>query len=289
MRMPLYAAAAGLALLGLAVQSALAITGGEVDAGNRYSNVGAILIVKNASGVDRPVPRVSCTGTLIHPRVLLTAGHCTHVWETAFADPQLGFSPDNLRVSFGVDSLDPSTWLQIEGVITHPDFDPRFINGFNQDLNDVGVVILKEPVFDLPLATLPDVGLLDALKEAGQLRQPGDGGAKFTVAGYGVTLDFPPPLFPPLADGLRRVARSEYLALTGDWLYLSQNFATGNGGTGFGDSGGPTFWIDPETGTDILVSITSRGDPVLVNTGVTQRIDIPESLLFIELVLALFD
>ena len=289
MRMALYAAIAGIAILGVAAQSAFAITGGEVDVGNRYSNVGAILIVKNATGVDRPVPRVSCSGTLIHPRVLLTAGHCTHPWETAFANPQLGFSPDHLRVSFGVDAYDPAHWLEIEGVITHPGYVPQFDHGFHQDLNDVGVVILKEPVQNLPLAALPPPFLLDFLKASRQLREPGNGGATFTVAGYGVTLDFPPPQFPPVADGLRRVAQSEYLALRGDWLYLQQNFATGDGGTGFGDSGGPTFWTDPETGIDILVSITSRGDPVLVNTGVTQRIDIPESLLFIELVLALFD
>ncbi len=58
-----------------------------MDEQNKYSNVGAIVIVKNAIGVDRPVPRVGNSGTLIHPRILLTAGHSTHLFETAFADP----------------------------------------------------------------------------------------------------------------------------------------------------------------------------------------------------------
>ncbi len=185
-----------------------------------------------------------------------------------------------------MDALDPNTWLEVEAVITHPDFDPRFNNP--PDLNDVGVVILKKPVRNLPLAVLPEPFLLDFLKAAGQLREPRQGGTQFIVAGYGDQLVFPGPQLIP-RDGKRRVALSEYLALRDDWLYLSQNLATGNGGTGFGDSGGPTFWKDPDTGVEILVSITSRGDPLLVNLGVTQRIDIPESLDFIDFVLWLVD
>ena len=134
------------------------------------------------------------------------------------------------------------------------------------------MVILKKPVRHVPLAVLPAVGLLDELKAGGLLREPAKGGTKFTVVGYGQTLDrSPPQLIGP--DGLRRVAVSEYKALREGWLYLNQNFATGNGGTGWGDSGGPTFWKEPATGKEILVSLCSRGDPLCVANGVTWRVD----------------
>ena len=60
----------GLLVLGLAVQPAPAITGGAVDEQNRYPNVGTILVINPPT--DNPnveVPRILCSGTLIHPRV----------------------------------------------------------------------------------------------------------------------------------------------------------------------------------------------------------------------------
>ena len=129
-------------------------------------------------------------------------------------------------------------------------------------MNDVGVVILKEPTYDLPLAKLPSPGLLDELKKAKLLRQPGQGGVIFRVVGYGSTLGWPPPVSTP-GDGPRRFADSEYLNVLPGWLLLQQNPATGNGGTGWGDSGGPVFWTEPD-GTRTLVGICSWGDMQLV-------------------------
>jgi secreted trypsin-like serine protease len=63
---------------------------------------------------------------------------------------------------------------------------------------------------------------------------------------------------------------------------MSQNAATDDGGTGYGDSGGPTFWIDPDTGeTDIVVAVTSWGDVPTVATGIAYRIDTSDALDFI--------
>lgn len=279
MRRLLFAGGVGLVMLGLSVQPAPAITGGQVDENNTYSNVGALVVTPP---LDIYPPWVLASGTLIHPRVVLTAGHVTREVEKHWGD-----AANLFQVSFGTDALEPSTWHEVEAVITHPGYhmngDPA---GGPADANDVGVVILKKPVRRLPLAVLPEPFLLDQLKAAGLLREP-PGATKFTVAGYGSLLDHPPPQILE-ADGLRRVALSEYLALRDDWLVVSQNFATGDGGTGFGDSGGPTFWTAPD-GTQVLVSITSRGDPKLVSMGFTQRIDIPESLSFIEFVLSLMD
>jgi hypothetical protein len=69
--------------------------------------------------------------------------------------------------------------------------------------------------------------------------------------------------------------------------YLFQNVTEpGNirRGTYFGDSGGPAFWTEPD-GSEILVGITSWGDANCVATGFNYRVDIPETLSFIDSVI----
>ena len=61
------------AVLFLASSPAAAITYGQVDTTNAYSNVGAF-IVQSPDGL-RIFPL--CSGTLIAPTVFLTASHCT--------------------------------------------------------------------------------------------------------------------------------------------------------------------------------------------------------------------
>ncbi len=264
----------GIFSLSLFVSQAVAITDGQVDEGNAYPNVGAVVwLPPDGSG-----PMVGCSGILIHPRVLLTAGHATiFPQENPWVIP-LSF------VSFATDAFDPATWHEIEAVVTHPGYQPTGAN--NPHMNDVGVVILKEAV-DLPLATLPRVGFLDELKAAGLLREPGECGTPLTVVGYGATRDWSPPESTP-GDGWRRFAQSDYLALTQSWLYTLMNPATGNGGTGVGDSGGPAFWVQSD-GTLVPVALTSRGDPELMATNIAWRADIPETLEFIDWVISVVE
>jgi len=247
---------------------AWAITGGEVDQTNAYPNVGAVVgLPPDGSG-----PTVMASGTLIHPRVLLTAGHVSLFMEqNPWTIPLTG-------VSFGTYALTPATWHEVEAAITHPNYNP--IAYCSQFANDVGVIILKDAVTNVPLATLPYAGFLDDLKKAKLLRQPGQGGVPFKVVGYGSTLEWPPPVTAP-GDGWRRFADSDYLNVLPGWLNLLQNPATGNGGTAPGDSGGPVFWTDPDTGQQVLVGITSWGGSSVGNS-FHQRIDTVESLTFIQ-------
>jgi secreted trypsin-like serine protease len=183
-------------------------------------------------------------------------------------------------VNFDQNALNTATLLDVAEVITHPDYNW----GPQSNPHDVGVLILAEPVTDLTPAILPPEGFLDDLKAQGMLRQGSDG-AKFTVVGYGGTLDWPPPLI--TYDDQRQFAVSEYQQLLKAWLRVSQNQATGDGGTCFGDSGGPAFWT--EDGTEILVGITSWGDAVCVASGFNYRVDIPETLGFINDVIESLD
>ncbi len=275
----------GILSLGLFVSQAVAITGGQVDEDNTYRNVGAMVFL-GPSGPTPGEPLVVFSGTLIHPRVFLTAGHCTNLM---LQSPHLPGFP-SWHISFGTNAFDPSTWRGIEAVITHPNYQPPNAQGYggcSPGTNDVGVIILREPIFDLPLAKLPRVGFLDELRAAGLLREPGECGTPFTVAGYGSTLDWPPPVSVP-GDGWRRFAQSDYLALPQSWLYTLMNPATGNGGTGYSDSGGPNFWVEPD-GTLVLVAVTSRGDPNCLAANIAWRVDTPETLEFISWVVSMVD
>jgi hypothetical protein len=253
-------------LVVMAVQPALAITWGEPD-GKRHPNVGAMVVDWPDYG-----PYQVCSGTLIHPRVFLTAGHCTVDWEP--------YGVTTFWVNFDEYALKKGKLVDVEQVIPHPDY----YWGPTSDPHDVGALILKRPVRNVEPANLPAPYFLDELEAAGLLGQGSDK-AKFTVVGYGGTLYWPPPEI--TYDDRRQFAVSEYRALMDAWLRLSQNQAAGDGGTCFGDSGGPVFWTDPDTGEEILVGITSWGDANCVSAAFNYRVDIPSTLDFIESVVEL--
>jgi hypothetical protein len=140
------------------------------------------------------------------------------------------------------------------------------------DAFDLAVVVFDQPKVGISPAPLPSINQLGRLTPK-QLRQ-----TTFTAVGYGSvrndktrawqTIDF---------ENLhRRFAHQNALSLTNAWLTLSMNPSTGNGGTCFGDSGGPHFLPD---GT--VVSITVTGDRWCRATDKTYRIDTRNSLAFI--------
>jgi secreted trypsin-like serine protease len=251
------------ALLLILIAGALpagAITWGELD--TEHTNVGAMVIDHPTHGVYQV-----CSGTLIAPQLFLTAGHCTDYVEES------GIT--TVWVNFDQNAVNEDTLLDVAQVLTHPDY---AWGGANP--HDVGLLVLAEPV-DIEPATMPTEDFLDDLKKEGLLRE-GPLGAKFTLVGYGGTLEWPPPEI--TYDDLRRVAESEYKSLPGPWLHMSQNSLQGDEGTCFGDSGGPAFWTEPD-GTEILVGITSWGDAQCVATSFNYRVDIPETMDFIDSVL----
>jgi secreted trypsin-like serine protease len=247
-----------LLILTVGVLPAMAITWGERD--TEHTNVGAMVVQHPVHG-----PWQWCSGTLIHERVFLTAGHCT--------DPLDAYGIETVWVNFDEYAL-TEPMLDVEAWITHPDYNW----GPTSNPRDVAVLILEEPVTGITPATLPEEGFLKELKKAGELRR-GPEGTKFTVVGYGGTLDWPPPQV--TYDDYRQFAVSEYRALLKAWLVMSQNQAAGDGGTCSGDSGGPAFWTESD-GTEILVGITSWGDMPCVATGINYRVDIPDTLDFID-------
>jgi secreted trypsin-like serine protease len=246
-----------------------AITGGQPD-GNDHENVGAIV------GVTSNGNFIFCSGTLIAEDVFLTAGHCTAALEY-YLDAGI-ITLANLKVSFDTDDALNTGHLDVSDLETHPDYRP-IPGAMGVGWNDVGVIMLSAPAAPTP-ALLPSENFLEDLRGELLLGHGKERGT-FTVVGYGATLEWPPPISIP-GDGIRRQAQSEFLNLRETWLHMSQNQAPGQGnsGTCWGDSGGPTFWVD-EYDVETLVAVTSWGDYPCVATGTAQRIDNASSLDFL--------
>ena len=80
-----------------------------------------------------------------------------------------------------------------------------------------------------------------------------------------------------LYDDVRGVASGTLNATTKAWLRISMNPAKGDGGTCFGDSGGPNF-----LGTsDVIAGTTITGDSVCRATNVDYRLDTASARSFL--------
>lgn len=272
-----------LALLLIAVAIAMlltpfrarAITYGFVDSNNTYSNVGAF-IVKSPTGEIYPI----CSGTLITPNVFLTASHCTQYFTNTLA-PQgyTAYVSFDKSIPFGNLTSTKTKLLAVKYVVTNPNY-----NQSQSDSGDIGVLILQSNVKGITPATLPTCGLLDQLAAQNGLKD-----AVFTAVGYGLqnrVVGGGVPYFQDVNPIPRMYAFSSFNSLNGGYLRLSQNPATGNGGTCFGDSGGPNFLT--VNGQQILAAITITGDSVCRSTNVDYRLDTPSAQAFLAYVNAAY-
>jgi hypothetical protein len=216
-----------------------AITGGEAD-GDRHPNVGLIVFYQ-------PDGRFRCSGTLISPTILLTAGHCTFgtlgktlvTFKTFIAaQPPSGF-PVAADPSKGYTAAELAAAGYLSGTaMAHPQYS-QFTDLANW--NDVGVIVLDKPVTGIAPAKLPPANYLN------QFGQPVLNSTLFTMVGYGTEVtkpatgpQKPQPMSFPL---LRRFTTAPGQKLTPQILQLNgnPNDIRGGGGSCFGDSGGPVF------------------------------------------------
>jgi Trypsin len=241
-----------------------AITFGQPD-GNRHPNVGALLADYDP---DSPGPDILCTGTLVAADVFLTAGHCTSfLEEVGISDVWVSFVPTYDEEAAAPAGIIPGTF------VTHPDFGFSGPGGAS-DPHDLAVVLLESAPGVAP-AELPTEGLLDQLRASNDLRS-----ATFTPVGYGTVREDktggPHALF---FDGVRRFTTQTFKSLQGAWLGLSQQPSTGDGGTCFGDSGGPHFLGG--TDSNLIVSITVTGDSQCRASDKSYRVDTPSARAFL--------
>ncbi len=227
------------------------ITYGSLD-GSTHPAV--VLIVMDIAGE----PAFRCSGTLIAPKVVLTAGHCAgepgeFSGMRVFTESDVENGNNDYPFA-GANTIEAKEWH------SHPLFtEAQFFR------HDVGVVVLSR---DVKLAAsaygkLPRVNQLDALQPSSS--------TLFTAVGYG--LQKVNPVFIE-AEKVRMFAEPWLVQIntpgfTGDYsLLLSNNAASG--GTCFGDSGGPNY-----LGTsNVVAGVTSFGlNGTCGGTGGVFRLD----------------
>jgi hypothetical protein len=187
---------AGVAAALVVAAPALAITGGTID-GTAHPNVG--LVVADLGNGPEP----DCSGVLVSPTVVVTAGHCTG----ALVSSRVWVSFDSRYVA-GTSKLLPGTATT----------DPQW-GAVKGDSHDLAVVVLDRSVNGATPYALPKA---NELADAGSSQL-------FTSVGYGYvdrTFTF---------DGYRRWSLSSFTNVTSTELRLSDK----PGGVCFGDSGGP--------------------------------------------------
>jgi hypothetical protein len=145
---------------------------------------------------------IFCTGTVIAPRIVLTAGHCAY--------PDLtGVQPEEIEVVFGTDATESEQRIAVVDGIFHPDFDVDELYGGG----DVGMFRLAEdaPVDPVAIGVAPAVG------------------SEVTLVGFGVDSD-------DGFGGVKRVSSATVTATTSELFTIDSTSSLCHG-----DSGGPAL------------------------------------------------
>ncbi|HEX8861621.1 MAG TPA: trypsin-like serine protease [Actinomycetes bacterium] len=256
------AVAAAVAAL-IATSPAMAITGGGPDTVHR--NVGLVRFTL-------PEGRFRCSGTLIAPTVVLTAGHCTEGPATnVYVSFDDALQPDPLQPGISPAERTAREAHYITGT-AHPD--PGWTGKLSiSKQHDQGVVVLSAPASTkwpgITPAPLPPVGFLD--RNQGELKNE-----TFTLVGYGVDIGAKKS---QIVVQERRFTTS-FLKNVQDEVVVFQindNDSKAGGGSCFGDSGGAVFLDGYVLGDASYVnSLTCNA------TGSYQRDDTPYSRAFLD-------
>jgi secreted trypsin-like serine protease len=227
-----------------AVPPAAAITNGTPD-GQRHPNVGGLVApTQYPDGTW-----LYCSGTLISPTVFLTAAHCAEDGERVGVTFDTAYEAGD-KVYYGTFEADP-LYSQVQS-----------------DPHDIAVVVFDKPIRGIAPATLPEAGSLSDLS----------GTQTFTSVGYGAyEVTNEPGGHQYLYNDVRMTATGTLNSTNPSWLRISMNPSTGNGGTCYGDSGGPNFLGT----TQILAAITITGDAVCRSTNVVYRLDTESARSFL--------
>ncbi len=267
MRKLLFALGVTLVSLLATVGAASAITYGEPDAGE-HPYVGMMLFYVPADD-----SWYSCTGSLLDSKTVLTAGHCAADVGTNLqaVGPRGGH---DMWITFQ-EQVDMTGWpsrteypdpavrnpLRLAWLNGNRDFvrgtawpHPGYLNGGFPDTYDVGVMILDKPVKRFYTAELADIGALDIYSTARGFHKD----VLFETAGYGIQEVKPDYI----AEDWRYKATSMFVN-TGSHLTDGYNLQTSNnaseaqgqGGSCFGDSGGPVMFNN----TNVVVAVVSFG------------------------------
>lgn len=238
----------------------LALPIGTIDTVHTYVGAGIIPNVFGDTGFTGGDGYIACSGTLVSPRVFLTAGHCVNAVITAGVISQLVVTFDATNIF-----PPPPDSISASSVALMPGY--QHISSEQPDINDVGVVILANAVRNIAPAKLPSLGFLDGFT--------GFDKATVSLVGYGMNEQL-------VWAGNRMITTANVVNLNDTWFKY-------NPGTCTGDNGGPTLLNDGTNEYQIGIhsSITSNtGHGTIVDgcgpNGYDTRIDTAAVQSFIQ-------
>ena len=257
-------------ILGLATPAA-AITG-NYQKDFVHDFVGLMVFYTDPDPVTGDIFSHRCSGSLISPTLMVTAGHCTQGVETGRVYFQQSVAPNYDPNAFGGLGGDPTTGYPYENGVTfsHTWTFGDIFAGYPKVKNtqDVGVVELDEP-YNPPsghFGELPGVGAIDAYLASSNAKQT----LLFRTSGYGLSDQDPVPV-----SFRERLTAPGFIVegssgLTQYNLKTSANAAKGKGGSCNGDSGGPVFF----EGTNVIAAVVSFGfNPQCKGLDLSYRLD----------------
>lgn len=222
-----------LTLTALYAGTTTAITGNTQPDNTPYVGI----IVPYADAAKTTPLGTYCSGFLISPTVMVTAGH--GIKDAAAVSVCFSQNPLSLQDGAVIYSGKP---------VMYPDYNSA-LNG-NQEFqtSDIGLIILDEPVTGVELPVLPEAGFTENLPTKTDL----------TIIGYGVqTQTAPKNIWAGTISRNSATAQLSNSNFQGSDIYLklTANDAQGKGAIAFGDSGGPVIYN--LNGQDVAVALNA--------------------------------
>jgi hypothetical protein len=207
-----------------------------------------------------------CSGTIVHPLVILTAAHCVV--------DQRGKVARDVVVHFGTRENSGSTRRMLD-LALHPAFGrvrgERLSERSGMGYPDFALLLLHRPIPD----THRPVNLVEpGFRDSRGLRK--------IIAGYGMTRRGGSGESPSLHFGeMYGNSRADQGGLSGeDEIILESRYAAGQRISACkGDSGGPVFVLDPRGTSLRQFAVTSMGDHLCRDVGISGSIDAQRAIL----------